>query len=277
MSSRLPGDDWLDVAIDASTAASDPLLVEVVAPWISALQIDGEVDWWCFERLPAAQAGLRIRAHGSPNALWARAYPALHEAVRSWVSTGRARALRLETYDTNAHRLGDPVAANIADRLAHADSDAALSLVAQSAERERWLACLRGLHEILSRMIPDVEARFDLLLPLLRRDENRTRGARPHPRDRRALSPRSRTAVATALRAPLDATVAGGSVERLARVAEDSEPDVRRLAPAMRTQLVHDVLRAHANRVIRSRHQRHRLLLFEYLARFCRSEKAQQR
>ncbi|MGH4031584.1 lantibiotic dehydratase [Actinomycetota bacterium Odt1-20B] len=128
----LPGEEWLYAKLHLPARAIDSFLCERLAPFLGGLADAerGAVDRWFFIRYHDGADHLRLRFHGSPNALWGRFFPRLRDAVRRWTDEGVTGRFVLDTYDPEWERYGGPCAQEAAERYFCADSEAALVLLA---------------------------------------------------------------------------------------------------------------------------------------------------
>ncbi|MBZ4323276.1 lantibiotic dehydratase [Streptomyces sp. SCA2-4] len=129
---RLPGEDWLH----AKLYAGEDTHAELLATHLPALlqDIGDHVDHWFFIRYRDPDPHLRVRFHGTPDALCSHVLPELARHVRRWREVGLLRGMSVEAYEPETERYGGPVALPYAERLFHLDSRSAL---AQSGLRSR--------------------------------------------------------------------------------------------------------------------------------------------
>ncbi|MEU7041959.1 lantibiotic dehydratase [Streptomyces varsoviensis] len=123
-----PGGEWLYATVHCTAARHDELLARPMNSLLA--ELPEEVDRWFFIRYRDPDDHLRLRFHGTPEALSSAVLPNLHR----WAATLRAnrliRGFGLRTYDPELERYGGPEAIAAAERFFHADSTAALEALA---------------------------------------------------------------------------------------------------------------------------------------------------
>ena len=119
---HLPGGEWLHASVYSSAERHDELLRSV-----PALAAGSPVDRWFFLRYGDPDHHLRLRFHGTPDALAAQVLPRLSSWAAALRDAGMVRRLVLDTYDPEVERYGGPEAIEAAERVFHADSVAAVT------------------------------------------------------------------------------------------------------------------------------------------------------
>ena len=151
----VPGSEWLYAKLYCSGSVADRLLVEVVAPLVAKVRADAAIDGWFFLRYADPDPHLRVRLHGTPDALRDGVLPALHDAVAELLDDGSVSRLVLDTYDREVDRYGGPLAMPVAERIFEADSDAVLALLssldARRCRRRRTVADRARRHRCAPR------------------------------------------------------------------------------------------------------------------------------
>ncbi|MBL8744562.1 MAG: lantibiotic dehydratase, partial [Myxococcales bacterium] len=82
------GSEWLYAKIYVSRGRSDALLTDVLGPCLQRARDAGEIDDWFFIRYADPLPHLRVRCHGSPDALLGRVLPALRRALEPALVAG---------------------------------------------------------------------------------------------------------------------------------------------------------------------------------------------
>jgi lantibiotic biosynthesis protein len=289
-----PGSEWLYAKLYTGTSTADRVLVEALGPVVRQAVRSGAADRWFFLRYGDPDWHLRVRLHGNPRRLRDEVLPALEGAAAALLEDGRIWKLQLDTYEREVERYGGPEAIDLAERIFHADSDAALAILEsfESAEgasaRSRWRLALRGIH----LLVDDLGFRGEA---------------------RRALLARMHAASARELRA--DARLVGQLADRLRRDGKsldallDPEPALpedhpeapglaalaersRRLAPLAAEyhelerqgrltvaggELLLSFTHMFANRLLRSEGRAHEMVLYDFLDRLDLSREARAR
>ncbi len=285
--SFLPGSEWLYAKLYVGTSTADAVLQEVVGPLVRAVQSSGAVDSWFFIRYGDPQWHLRVRFHGAPERLVAEVLPALEAAVAPLLADGRLWRFQLDTYDREVERYGGPAGIGLAERLFHADSEAALAIVEMLEGDEgaaaRWRLALYGTDLLLGDLGLDAEGKRKVL-GLVRESFFREFGGGKPLRlqldqkqraERRALealldparAEQSDLAPGVAIlrgRSELNAPLVA-ELRRLEQEGRLTSP-VAQIAPS----LVHMLI----NRLIRSAQRAHELVLYDLLAGIFESQAA---
>ncbi|MFJ6381389.1 lantibiotic dehydratase [Kitasatospora sp. NPDC092039] len=127
---HLPGGEWLYAALHCAADHHNELLARHLPALIA--ELPPEVDRWFFLRYADPDPHLRLRFHGTPQALTAELLPRLHRWATSLRARRLVRGLRLDTYDPELERYGGPDAIAAAERAFHADSLAAVEALAHA-------------------------------------------------------------------------------------------------------------------------------------------------
>ncbi|GHI39958.1 lantibiotic dehydratase [Streptomyces violascens] len=125
---HLPGGDWLYATVHCTPARQNELLVHYMGTLLA--ELPKEVDRWFFIRYRDTDDHLRLRFHGTPQALTSALLPALHRWARALRADHLIQGYGLHTYDPELERYGGPEAIAAAERVFHADSLAAIETLA---------------------------------------------------------------------------------------------------------------------------------------------------
>ncbi|HVF74971.1 MAG TPA: lantibiotic dehydratase [Acidimicrobiales bacterium] len=112
-----PGSEWSYVKLHTGPATADRLLRDHVRPFVRDLMTSGQADCWFFVRYDNQ---LRVRARGA----------SLEPLATRAVEEGLASDAEVATYRREVERYGGPEGIAIAEQVFHADSDAAVDLLA---------------------------------------------------------------------------------------------------------------------------------------------------
>ncbi len=123
-----PGGEWLYATVHCSAARHDELLARSLNSLLAGLP--EEVDRWFFIRYRDPDDHLRLRFHGTPEALSSAVLPSLHRWAGALRASRLIRGFGLSTYDPELERYGGPEAIASAERFFHADSTAAVEALA---------------------------------------------------------------------------------------------------------------------------------------------------
>ncbi len=148
-----PGSEWLYVKIYTGAAMADRLLRDELAQVVQQATTSGACDQWFFIRYSDPEPHLRVRLHGDPARLTSEVLPHLEQAMAGPLDEGWVWRVQLDTYEREIERYGDAEGIELAEQIFHADSDAALAIVASCPGDEgldaRWRLALRGIDQLL--------------------------------------------------------------------------------------------------------------------------------
>ncbi|HEX5716871.1 MAG TPA: lantibiotic dehydratase [Thermoanaerobaculia bacterium] len=285
--SFLPGSEWLYAKLYVGTSTADAVLEEVVGPLVRAVQSSGAVDSWFFIRYGDPQWHLRVRFHGAPVRLVAEVLPALEAAVAPLLADGRLWRFQLDTYDREVERYGGPAGIGLAERLFHADSEAALAIVEMLEGDEgaaaRWRLALYGTDLLLGDLGLGAEGKRQVL-GLVRESFFREFGG---GKPLRVQLDQKQRAERRALEALLDparaeqsdlapgfAILRGRSELNAPLVAELRRLEQVGLLTSSVAQIAPSLVHMLINRLIRSAQRAHELVLYDLLAAIFDSQAA---
>jgi thiopeptide-type bacteriocin biosynthesis protein len=276
-----PGSEWLYAKLYTGPATADEVLTEVVSPVTQQAVRSGAADGWFFIRYGAPDWHIRLRLHGEPGRLEQEVWPALRAAVAPLLQDGRVWRLQLDTYEREVERYGGAEGIVLAERLFHADSEAALQVVELYPEDARgdvrWRLALCGMDYLLADLGLDLGQCREVL------GQVRTSFAAEHRADanlRRQLGDLYRKQRPTLERlftsgsASSDGVLTAGLAVLIQR-SERWAPvmlALREAAAAGRlsqplTKLAASALHMHANRLLRSAQRAQEMVLYDFLAR----------
>ncbi|MFG2532409.1 lantibiotic dehydratase [Streptomyces sp. NPDC048516] len=129
---HLPGGEWLYALVHCSPDRHQELLGRHLPRLLHALP--KAVDRWFFIRYRDHDDHVRLRLHGTPEALAGTVLPAVHRWATDLRAHGLIQRLSLDTYAPEYERYGGPAALAAAERAFHADS---LAVVKTLDLRER--------------------------------------------------------------------------------------------------------------------------------------------
>jgi thiopeptide-type bacteriocin biosynthesis protein len=275
------GSEWLYAKFYTGTATADHLLREMISPLVAELLRSGAAEQWFFIRYGDPDWHVRLRLHGTADRLHAEVLPAVQSAVAPLLDDGRIWRVQFDTYQREVERYGGTEGIALAERIFHVDSEAALEIierldVGDAGLAERWRLVMRGIDMLLD----DFGFGPEMKLGLLRK---------------------VRTALANEFRADANLKSQIGDrfrkerkdLEALLTPGHDAESNLSsgfeilrhrstRLVPLVAelkmcaqagqltmplTELAPSYIHMHANRLLRSAHRAHELVLYDFLAR----------
>ncbi|MBE1610101.1 lantibiotic dehydratase [Actinopolymorpha pittospori] len=133
---RPPGTDWLYLTLYGPATGEDVLLAGHVREFTERLVGDGDADRWFFLRYSDPGRHLRLRLHGSPEVLTARALPRVTTWAAGLVAAGKLTRIGLEVYERELERYGGPEAMEVCEQVFAVDSAATAELLGLTAGRD---------------------------------------------------------------------------------------------------------------------------------------------
>ncbi|MFC7385798.1 lantibiotic dehydratase [Sphaerisporangium rhizosphaerae] len=271
-----PGSEWLYAKLYTGPASADAVLRRVVRPLVRDAVSGGAADRWFFVRYADPDAHLRLRLHGDPARLTGEVLPALLGGCAALHAEGILWRTQLDTYEREVERYGGPEGIVLAERLFHADSDAALDAVGTvpGDADARWRLTLAGLDRLLGDLGLDLTDRLAVAGALRDRfgREFRVDAAFTHRLGARYR--RERAALETLLgpESPAGPPPYAARSRALASVAGDLAAcaEAGRLTRPL-TALAGGFLHMHANRMLPSAARAQELVLYDFLGRWYRS------
>jgi thiopeptide-type bacteriocin biosynthesis protein len=125
-----PGSEWLFAKLYGPASGADALLCGVIGELRNRLRAQGLIDRWFFIRYRDPDRHLRIRFHGSGPELLGTVLPQMSDALAPVLAAGGLYRICVDTYEREIERYGGVAGVEAMERLAEADSDAALAALA---------------------------------------------------------------------------------------------------------------------------------------------------
>jgi len=276
--SFLPGSEWLYAKLYVGTSTADAVLREVVGPLVRGVQASGAADSWFFIRYGDPQWHLRVRFHGAPERLVADVLPALEAAVAPLLADGRLWRFQLDTYDREVERYGGAAGIGLCERLFHADSEAALSIVelleGDEGADARWRLALSGTDLLLGDLGLDAEGKRAVLGRVRESFFREFGGGKPLRVQLDQKQRAERRALETLLDpvrgeqsdlAPGLAVLRRRSQHNALLVAELRRLEKEGRLTSSVAQIAPSLVHMHVNRLIRSAQRAHELVLYDLL------------
>lgn len=277
-----PGSDWVFASLYAGPATIDRLLIETVPPLLETLRQADALRHWFFVRYADPDWHLRLRLFGDAAALHALALPMLDSSL-AW-------RVRLDTYEPEIERYGGRLGMQLVERLFCADSEAALRVIASYPANEgldvRWRVALRGVDLLLDDLGLDQPAKLGVLQQMaasfVSEFEHNANLKQQLATKQRALHHDVAEALSTTVAA--DHALSSGADALTQRTADwretitllqqaETAGHLTLTLPELAGSLAH----MHVNRMLRSAHRAHELVLYDLLARHHRSQAARRR
>jgi thiopeptide-type bacteriocin biosynthesis protein len=284
-----PGSEWLYLKLFNGPAIADQVLLDL-APVLSGSLASGSIDSWHFVRYGDPDWHIRLRLHGSPEALLRGVLPRLRDRTQPLLRAGLLWRVQLDTYEREVERYCGPGGIAHAERIFHADSEAVIEIMRQlpgdAGAELRFRLALRGIDQLFGDLGLSLAQKREIARAARQGygTEFGTGGAFQHAvsarfrRERSSLelvlgagqeAPRE---VAGCIRA-LDGrsaaiAVAGRQIRALAGTGPGLGPGLAELAMS----LAH----MHVNRLLRSAQRAQELVLYEMLDRLYASRAARE-
>jgi len=285
-----PGSEWLFAKLYTGTGTADRVLCEVVAPLVRKLIDSGAVDRWFFIRYGDPEWHLRVRFHGTPENLHAEVLPALQTAVSPLLDDGRLWRVQLDTYEREVERYGGPEAIELAEKLFHADSEAVLQLISMlepgdEGLDQRWRLTMSGIDALLT----DFGLGLDSKCALFQQTSGLVKEGHVDKRLKSELSEKfrkERKGLQDLLNPACDAVnLLSQGFDILRQRSEQITPIVTQLNACERAgrllvsvkDFVLSCAHMYANRLLRSVHREHELVIYDFLSRLYNSKAARER
>lgn len=280
-----PGSEWLYVKLYAGPAAVDELLRTEVSRVMSHAMRSGAANQWFFIRYGDPDWHVRLRLRGAPARLLNEVLPELNDAIQPKLRDGTVWRFQVDTYMPEWERYGGMTGLRLAERLFHIDSEAVIrtmeTLDGDAGWEDRWRLSITGIDRLLSELGFSAEVKSSIVA------QARDGFAAEFGIDgafRRSLGDRFRRernrleACLQSMPSGDDRLVPAFSVftERSRRLAPVVE-DLRKAAmvgdlTASLEQLAASYIHMHVNRMLRSTHRAHELVLYDFLARLYDAE-----
>jgi thiopeptide-type bacteriocin biosynthesis protein len=271
-----PCGEWVVLELNSVTALADRLLLEMVAPLLGALLAEGTTDCWYFARLHGRSPGIAVHAHGNPDLL----VPALRGLAAQALDVGMARDASFRTHVQQARAGEEVVDLTASERLAQADSSAAVDLLSvlgadNRRQDDRWRICLVGVDRWLRDVGLDLDQRLAharAMSRALARGQRLANGASRRLGDRFRAE---RLTLGRLLAEPKVSDPLAPCVEILDRRTAEAMSIIAELAKTgdptqdvrARRELAAELAHGWVNRVMRTRDRAHEWAIYELLRR----------
>jgi lantibiotic biosynthesis protein len=282
-----PPSEWLFLKLYCGRAAADALLLELVRPWVEEALATGAADRWFFIRYSDPDWHLRVRLHGEQDRLFREVLRSFQRRAAPYLATGCLHKVQLDTYEPETERYGGPQGIELAERLFCVESRTALmtleGLEGSLTSTRRWQAAVCGVDVLLEGLGLPLRARCALLgrmsaafareFEVTSRIERDIAGRFRQHRDRLRTLVEHRTLDDAALDPAILALRAGG--QHLAPLGRElAELERRKLLTDTAEQLAWSFVHMHVNRILRTAHRAHEVVLYTFLRKLYETEVA---
>ncbi len=172
-----PGSAWMQAELFGGPGLLDDLLLEGVSPLLDGLA--DQPPQWSFVRYAQPRWHLRLRLHVPEPSRRAEVRQQVERMAAEQLCDGRIDELRWSTYHRELERYGGNGGIELAERLFHADSEAALAMLAAADGvdgGERWRWSLLSVDRLLTDLGLSLEQRCEHV-GRVRRGQGRRHGA----------------------------------------------------------------------------------------------------
>jgi thiopeptide-type bacteriocin biosynthesis protein len=137
--------------------------VSELHPLVEKWRSEGSIDCWHFVRYRDSDDHLRVRFHGSPEALRSEVQPALERLFQRVAHGSAIWRCQFDTYERESTRYGGPEAIELAERLFDVDSETVAELLraapSDASPNWRWLLSARFVDAYYEEFSLDLESR----------------------------------------------------------------------------------------------------------------------
>lgn len=279
-----PGSEWFFAKLYTGVATADRLLVDLVSPLVRDARSMGCRGPWFFVRYGDPSWHLRVRLRGRRDRVGGLT-ELLHRRARDFIAGGSLWSLQLDTYERELGRYGGPEGIEICEDIFSIDSEFVLeaipTLAGDTGMDARWKLALVGIDRLLDDLGLTPNGKAELVRRL--RDGYAVEFGSDQLL-KRHIGDRFRVE-----RAELEQLVEGdvpGPLGRgfqlLRRRSERLQAPAARLREASARERLSTPLAeiaaslAHmsTNRLLRSAHRAHELVLYDFLDRLYRAHRA---
>ena len=280
----VPGSEWLYIKLYTGISTADRVLRHLAGPLTRQAMDSEAADAWFFARFDDPHWHLRLRLHGDARRLRDEVLPVVERTVKPFMASGEIWRWELATYRPEVERYGGTAGIELAERIAHVDSQAVLTILENTAgiadSDVRWRLALMGMDLLLAEFVASLPERLELVKGFRARRQ-RDLGLEDRPKqqlaDRWRRERRELAALAEARkdgRHPLAPALA--ALEQRSRKLRPLAAELRLRAEADRLDrpprdLVADYAHMFCNRLLEADAWRQELVLYDFLAQHLRS------
>jgi thiopeptide-type bacteriocin biosynthesis protein len=153
-----PGSEWIFFKLYTGQGTLDHVLRTLVPALVKEARERGLAERWFFLRYADPRPHLRLRFQG-PRA--SELFQLLYEKTRPLLEEGRLASVQLDTYERELERYGGEEGVSLAEKVFEADSECALSVIAETpgdpGADQRWRLLVRGVDQLLNDLGLDVK------------------------------------------------------------------------------------------------------------------------
>ncbi len=280
-----PASEWLYVKIFTGHVAADSLLKHVIKPVVEQSMRCGAADRWFFIRYADQGWHIRLRIHGDPTRLLAEILPLLRSHLDSYLSDGRVSSVQLDTYQREIERYGGDAGISLSEELFHIDSVAAVAIIegfaGDDALDKGWRLALRGTDMLLTALRCDIDRKLRIVARL-REQFAGVKSSDKHFKLQLGTKYRDlRSNIEQLLDPAYDVNsncrsgilVLNDRSKRLGAIADELvELERQAKLSVSREALAASYVHMQINRLLRSAHRAHEIVIYDFLSRVYMSQ-----
>ncbi|MGB9179218.1 MAG: lantibiotic dehydratase [Pyrinomonadaceae bacterium] len=276
-----PGSQWLYAKLYTGAATSDIVLRKVVRPMLRAAARRGAIDRWFFVRYGDPDWHLRLRVHGPRNRINSEVLPLLQSSIARSLKSKQVWRFQLDTYEREIERYGGAKGIVLSEKIFHADSEAVLTIIETLERRgagpdERWQLAVCGIDMLLTDLCFDTSAKAVFMK---RARDAFAREYRPGKKLRDQLGERFRKERKIISRLLEQDSNIDGTVRSCMKVLRGRSHALAGVVTELKSceqagwlsvsleELALSYVHMHVNRLLRSSHREHELVIYDFLAR----------
>lgn len=147
------GSEWLYFKFYSGIRSSDKILLEAVKPFTETLLNNHQIDQWFFVRYADPDDHLRVRLHLKDPSQLSDIIKIVSEHIQPFEASGHIWKSQTDTYRREIERYG-AATMEVSEELFFVDSVMALQTLAYTQEdttrSQRWLRAIKNIHKLLS-------------------------------------------------------------------------------------------------------------------------------
>ncbi len=271
------GSEWLFVKIYCGVQTADKVLLNVIKPFVEELVAPKVIDKWFFIRYSDPQNHIRLRLHRS-NGNFGNALQQLHSLLAPYLSHRLVTNVETAIYKREIERYGSETI-EIAESIFCADSNLVVNLLPHLGEGDyadqlRWQFALVNIDQFLNAFGFDLTAKKDLLQTL--QNNFQIEFGVTNKDAKKMLGDKFR-----AERKGIEALLVGNPPEVFKPIFElfqERNTTLQSLVGQLRQEeatlevplnnLLGSYIHMNMNRLLRSKHRLHELMIYDMLAQF---------
>ena len=266
------GSAWLYYKFYSGTRSSDKILLEAVKPLTETLLDTHQIDQWFFIRYADPDDHVRVRLHLTDPTQLSDVIGVINEHIQPFEASGHIWKSHTDTYRREIERYG-ATSMEVSEQLFFADSVAVLETLAHTQEdttrSQRWLRAITNVHELLGMFEYESSYKYHFVKKARDGFYEEFLVDKSFKRQIDARYRNYRDFIADALQAKNSKqTSLHTTVAKIVQLSQQATLEVAL------DKLVGSYIHMHINRLISANQRLHELLIYDFLARYYKSELA---